>query len=336
MDEVRRRVIGCAATALLAPSLVRAQPASRIMRVAFVPTGSMSSRTAAQQLELRQVNAKLFAEQGFVEGRNLALEYVDLDDSDPTEAERRARVVIAGRPDAILVAGDNIGLFARLTKEIPVVFYYMGFDPLRAGYVQSYSRPGGNVTGIMFYPPGHVLKSWELLKELAPKARRIGVIWFEDNLRGPWAPEVRDVELATASRLNLELVTIVLPTNSAYPAIERAIRKAKIDLLGNPGDDSVPWTPDLMRFLERSRIPATWSSPGSVRAGGLLSSQPNWVGQRTIAVTIVAQVLRGANPATIPVHSPTTFTTAINLRTARAMGITVPPSILLRADMVFE
>ncbi len=333
MDEVRRRVIGCSAAVLLGPALARAQPASRIMRVAFVPNGSMSSRTAAQQLELRQVNAKLFAEQGFVEGRNLALEYVDLDHSDPTEAERRARAVIAGRPDAILVAGDNIGLFARLTKEIPVVFYYVGFDPLRAGYVESYSRPGGNVTGIMFYPPGHVLKSWELLKELAPKARRIGVIWFEDNLTGPWAPEMHDVALATASRLGLELVRIVVPTNSAYPAIERAIRKAKIDLLGNLGDGA---TPDLMRFLERARIPASWNGPGLVRQGGLLSSQPKGIGQRTIAVTIVGQVLRGANPATIPVHWPTSFTTAINLRTARAMGLTVPPSILLRADMVFD
>jgi putative ABC transport system substrate-binding protein len=284
------------------------------------------------------LNARLFAEQGFVEGRNLALEYVDLDDSDPAETERRARAVIAGRPDAILVTGIDIGLFARLTKEIPVVFHLMGFDPLRAGYVQSYSRPGGNVTGIMWYPPGHELKGWELLKELAPKARRIGVLATEDSLKGPWAPEAHDVQLATATRLGLELVTIVLPENPAYPAFESAIRKAKIDLLGGAGgaggDEDT--TPKLMRFLERSRIPAIWNGPGDVRRGGLLSSGPSGVGQRMIAVTIVARVLRGENPATIPVHAPTRFITAINLRTARAMGLTVPSSILLRADVVVD
>ncbi len=278
----------------------------------------------------------MFAEEGWVDGRNFALEYVELGTLDPTEVERRARAVIAGRPDAILVAGDNIGRFARLTKQIPIVFYLMGFDPLRAGYVESYSRPGGNVTGIMFYPPGHELKSWELLKELAPKARRIGVMEEEDYPREDWYPERRDTELATASRLGLELVRIVVPTNSAYPAIERAIRKAKIDLLGSVHNDGAPWIPDLMRFLERSRIPAVWASPTSVREGGLLSSQPSARGQFRTAVKIVAMILRGANPATIPVHSPTSFTTAINLRTARAMGLTVPPSILMRADVVVD
>jgi len=154
------------------------------------------------------------------------------------------------------------------------------------------------------------------------------------NHLGPWTPEVNDVQLAAATRLGLELVRIDLPANSAYPAIERAIRKAKIDLLCSTGGEQ--WAPDLMRFLERARIPADWTSPEYVRQGGLLSSLPSWDGQYRIAVTIVARVLRGENPATIPVHAPTSFTTAINLRTARAMGLTVPPSILLRADVVFD
>jgi putative ABC transport system substrate-binding protein len=306
------------------------------MRVAVVPAGSLSSRSAAEQLELRQGTAKLFAEQGFIERRNLALEYVDFDPSDMAEVERRARAVIARRPDVILVAGDNIGLFARLTKDIPIVFYYMGFDPLRAGYVQSYSRPGGNVTGIMFYPPGHELKGWELLKEMVPNARRIGVLEYQDDPGGPWTPDVRSMQLAAASRLGLELVRIAVPADSVFAVIERAIRDARIDLLAGNFDEDAPWTPDLMRFLERSRIPAAWSGPGIVRRGGLLSAGPSWAGQYTTAVTIVARVLRGASPATIPVHAPTSFTTAINLRTARAMGLTVPASILLRADVVVD
>ena len=335
MDGVRRRLVGSAAIALFGISVARSEPALRVMRVVVVPTSDWSGRTEEQRQGSRETNARYLAEEGFVEGRNVALEFVDIHSPDRTEVERRARAVIASRPAVILVGGDYVDQFARLTKEIPIVFYYMGYDPLRAGFVESYSRPGGNVTGIMFYPPGRESKSWELLRELAPGAKRIGVVYYEDEPTGPWIEQERESTRATASVLGLELVRIVIPRNVAYPVVERAIRKAKIDVMGGV-DGSASWIADHMRFLEQSRIPAIWNNPEAVRRGGLLSCQPSWDGQYRTAVTLVAQVLRGANPATLPVQAPTRYMTAINLRTARAMGLTIPPSILLRADLVIE
>lgn len=323
-------MIGSGVIALLGPALGRAQPAPRVMRVAHITAAGMN-------LNWRERTTRWFAEEGFVEGRDLALEHVDLDSPSAGETERRARAVIAGRPDVILVAGNRIDLFVHLTSEIPIVFHSYGLDPVRRGFVESLRRPGRNVTGTTLWDESVMIKFWELLKELQPRAKRLGDLWDEDDLAAlsPFMAEIRELRSTAASKLGLDKVEIVVPTKGGFPPVERAIRAAKIDVLHVATED-VAWFPELRRFLERSRIPAMWQNVGLVRAGGLVSTHPSLEESVRVAVRIASQILRGANPAGIPVHFPTRFLTGINLRTARAMGLAIPSAVLLRADVVVD
>ena len=171
---------------------------------------------------------------------------------------------------------------------------------------------------------------------MRPQAKRIGELFYEDELQKWWVQEGRDLRLAAASRLGLEHVQIIIARSAEFPAIERAIRAARIDLMTCVSEGEEPWKQDLIRFLVRSRIPFDSHVDRVMNGGGLIGTYPSWSEAYRDAFSIVAQILRGANPASIPVRTPTRFHTAINLRTARAMGLTIPSSILLRADEVLE
>jgi putative ABC transport system substrate-binding protein len=338
MIRTRRSFMGTVAVALASPSFAWAQGTERVARVVVVRTvgqSRMDRRDPPARARMREWHVKMFAEKGFVEGRNLALDIVDLDLPD-AEAERLAREIVAKRPDAILVGDDRIPLFKSLTTEVPLVFYQYGGDPVLSGIVPSYARPGGNVTGTALAPPGAENKGWEILKELRPSAKRLGVVWNAEELGEPWAPGERKRQSAAAARMGLECIEIVLPAGSQFPAVERAIRAAKVDLLDATSDTEEPWVPGLMRFVERTRLPTLWTHMGRVREGGLLSANPDTSQAYNDAIDIVVSILHGAKPATIPVRAPTRFVTAINMRTARAMGLQVPPSVLVRVTRVID
>ena len=281
---------------------------------------------------------KRFAEEGLVPGRDLRVEYVDLrlDDPDVAALEGRARAMLASRPDVVIVGEDGIELLQQLTRTIPLVFYQFSADPVAFGLVESYGRPGGNITGTTYAAPGGEMKGWELLKELSPKARRIGILWREWELGERWVPMVRSLEKAAASRLGLERVEIVFPRTTAFAPVERVIRAAGIDMLDAGNDNEEPWFPDLMKFVARTRVPTLYGHVGRVRQGGLLSANAS-TGQAMVeAFAIAGKILRGAKPGDIPVSVPTRFVIAINKRTAREMGLVVPSSVLLRASTVID
>jgi putative ABC transport system substrate-binding protein len=334
----RRRALAGIAAALLA---AHARGAGKPKRVVFVPTaGAAREHQRLEGARERMVEwaEKVFSENGLVPGRDLAVEYVDLQlaDLDLPAIEARAKALLARGPDLVLVGEDGIEVLARLTRIIPLVFYQFSGDPIVFGLVRSFNHPGGNVTGSTLAPPGAEIKGWELLRDLAPKARRLGVLWRKEDLGDPWAALELERQRAGAERLGFEWVQVVFARTPTLGPIERAIRAARVEALDANAELEDPWVKDLMRFVERSKLPTLWANQGRVRDGGLAAVHGSYGESMNEAIAIASRILRGAKPADIPVASPRRFVTAINQRTARAMGLEVPPAVRVRATIVVE
>ena len=339
MDRARRALVGIAIASLAAgvPRSRAAAPA----RVVFIPTAGAARLHRRDEKAPRGVEDwanRAFAEGGLVPGRDFRVEYVDLglDDPDMAAIEGRARAMLASRPDVVIVGEDGIEFLQQLTKTIPLVFYQFSADPVAFGLVESYGRPGGNTTGTTYSAPGGEMKGWELLKELSPKARRIGILWREWELGERWVPMVRSLERAAAERLGLERVEIVFPRTTAFAPVERVIRAARVDLLDAGNDNEEPWFPELMKLVVRNKLPTLYGHVGRVRQGGLLSANASPGQAMSEAFVIAGRILRGAKPGEIPVSVPTRYVIAVNTRTAREMGLAVPSSVLLRATTVID
>ena len=290
--------------------------------------------------ESRKAAIKRFADEGLIDGRNVAIEFEERIASSPTgdgpwpvDSEQRAREIVASRPAVIMAAGDKIHLFRKITKEVPLVFYAIARDPVEWGLVGSYARPGGNLTGAAF-PVGDsddFLKLVQLFKEFRPGAKRLGVIEFEDRLQNPHREKDLEEDRINAAKLGLEHVEIALPRNVTAGAMLDAIRRAKIDLLVCSA--GVGWSPPVREFLVYERIPFLC---GDVRKDGLMDFNASWDEMLQNAAAIAAQVVRGANPATIPVRLPSRYILRVNVNTARELGVTVPSSVLLQADEIID
>lgn len=323
---VRHLAIGMAAA--LWPAFVGAAPSDRPRRVVL-------QREFGRKI--RERIAGWFAEEGYAEGREVILEYVDLERPDPAENERRARAVVESRPDAIVVpGGETIALFRRLTTRVPVVFWSFGVDPVKAGLVESYHRPGGNITGTTNMGTERIGKTWEILRALRPDARRFGALWTDARLSQPLAQHTRAICREVAARMGVENVEVVVPASAGFPEVEKAIRASGAQVLTVFFGLSRPTLVELTGFLERSRIPSGWETLDAVRQGGLLYHMGSLEEAFREAVRMVARILRGANPAQIPIQEVTRFELAINLRTARAMGLVIPDAIRLQATQVFD
>jgi len=282
--------------------------------------------------EQKESHARWFKAEGWILGGNLALEYVPLQAiEDPEAAERRAREIVASKPDAIIVESDHQVLFRKLTRDIPLVFANLWFDPVRLGLVEAYNRPGGNMTGTAIPP---IDRAWQTAIELRPGMKRIGVL-YEDTLKDPYRREMRITLGETASRLRLEMVEIAVRPSAPWADVERRIRSAKVDAIDVGISDAVGWKRELMRFLERSRIIGVWGDAYDVRDGGLFAVNSD--GRRGFyeAVRMTGRILHGASPSQMPVQFVRSIHTSINLDTARAMDIEVPASVLAAADLVY-
>jgi len=273
----------------------------------------------------------LFAAQGLHDGGNVSLELFDWDE-DPA----RVREIVASGPDAVLLPGGGlIALFMKATTRIPIVFYSLGADPVTMGLVQSYRRPGGNVTGTTNHGIAVAEKGWEVLKEMRPRAKRIGAFFDTGYLKESWFPLVREAQFTAASHLGLERVEIVVPASGGSATAQRAVTDARVELLDIAWGDW-PWAWDFNEFLIQAAIPALWELPWQVKKGGLLALIGSMDEARTEAARIVAAILRGADPATTPVYEVRRIDLTLNLRTARRMNLEIPKSVLLRADTLVE
>ena len=271
---------------------------------------------------------------GYVEGQNVTIEYRWAEnhiDSLPrmlSELVRRSATVIAAMDtSSALAARAN-------TMALPVVFI-VGGDPVRHGLVASLARPGGNLTGVNFFPTELVAKRLALLRELVPAATRVAVLVSPAHA-DITKSTLRDAE-AAARAMNIQMQVLTANTSHEIDDAFATLAQARPDaLLVSPGPFFTGQRVQLAILAARHAVPTIYSQWLSVEAGGLISYGASVVGAWQQAGAYVGEVLKGARPADLPVLQPTKFELAINLKTAKALGLTVPPSLLAIADEVIE
>jgi len=332
MNRIRRTLIGGGAAALCWPAAVLAQEPRRIAKVTFIVTATWNSALHKQRM------LAWFAELGYVDGRNLAYTLAEvnypLGEVGKGRAESQALAVLATRPDVVLVPGAaRLALFRQTPPEIPIVFLDAHADDIVPEYVANPAKPGGYLTGSAGHGsddmPG---KGWELLAELRPGLKRIGDFYSQES--GALENDLRVQRIgnrSVARKLGVEYREIRVSEKREFAVAARAIQAAGVDGLGVAGHWWT-WGEELLAFLERSGIAAVYEDPATVRRGGLLSFRNKDDECFRQGVEIAVRVLKGEAPGSIPVRFVERFHLAVNLRTARAMRLAVPSSILSRAD----
>jgi putative ABC transport system substrate-binding protein len=278
----------------------------------------------------RRDTLPVLAKHGFVEGRNLAL---DFRHGTAAELASLMRTILATRPDAILAIGSDALVAAHAaTRDIPIVGF--GPDPVRLGLARGLARPGGNVTGITILATELDGKRLHLLHEAVPKVRRVAAL-----LR-PGSPN-REASERDMRKVADSAGFALLPSYAAgpaeYPAVFEAMRRAGAEALAIVADPQFYRdTTDLVARAGAARLATICQWSEMAAAGCLLSYGPNLAASRRRVGDYVAQILNGIKPADLPIEQPARFEMVVNLKTARALGLTIPSSILARADEVIE
>ena len=325
-------IIALALTIFVAPLVAAAQKPAKIPRIGYLRGGSAAD--AAGRVEaLRQGLRNL----GYIEGQNFTIESRTEENYDRL-LELAAELVRL--PVDVIVASSAPAIRAakQATSTIPIVMAVGGPDPVGAGLVASLARPGGNVTGVSLGTSERFAGKWvELLKEAVPQVSRVTVLGDPSVSGAPvFLPMVRETERAAGSLgLQLQLLEVrgIKDIESAFAAMKSARTEALIVL------PSVRFTTERKRIVElaaRHRLPTMHEHREFVEAGGLISYGPNLLALQRRAAYYVDRILKGTKPADLPVEQPTQFELVVNLKTAQALGLTLPPVLLLRADEVIK
>jgi putative tryptophan/tyrosine transport system substrate-binding protein len=326
----RRNFIAFLGGAAAWPLAARAQQPEAVRRVGLLSTLPQDdpegrARHAAFIERLQQL--------GWNEGRNLRI--IDRRTSGDAELARKyAAELVAVAPDVIVTTG-SVGLvpLLQVTRTVPIVFTIVP-DPVGSGFVDSLARPGGNATGFSQFEYGLTSKWLELLKEVAPGVTRVAVL-RETGLTAAIA-QFAALE-AVAPSLHIELV----PLNLRDPSeIERSVagfvRSPADGLIVTSGPLAAVHHDPIIKAAARYKLPAVYVARYMAVAGGLISYGPDFVEQHRLAASYVDRILKGEKPANLPVQAPTKYKLVINIKTAKALGFMVPPSLLARADEVIE
>ena len=316
--------IGLLVAALGAPGPVAAQSARSSARIGVV-------RNPPPTDPMHQAFVAGLRERGWVEGRNLTIDYLQ---GEVTQFPDLVRELVRRKVDVIFAPNPQQARIARdATAKIPIVFAVVG-DPVGTGLVKSLARPGGNVTGLTALGSDLAGKRLEILKEVAPRIVRVAVLWN---------PAVADKVLEwkllqdPARAMGLELRSVEVRAPADFPAAFEAIARGKTDGLITLGEPlTFGHRAAIIEFSQRARLPAVFNWRETVESGALVAYGPSVADLFRRAAVYVDKILRGARPADLPVEQPVQFELAINLKTARALGLTVPASLLLRADQVVE
>jgi putative ABC transport system substrate-binding protein len=325
----RREFIGTLALSLLASLLaVKAQPAQKVPHIGYVgydAPGSDPSGIAGLRQGLREL--------GYVENQNIVIEY-RYAEGNPDRLPGLIAELTRLKADLILTQGTAVTAAAqRAAGTTPIVF--VAADPVRSGFVQSLARPGGNITGLSVAQAEHFSEKWlELVKDTVPKASRVGIIWNPTNpILGANLREMVAVAPGLGLQLSSQPVRSVTDIDAAFAAMART-RVAALIVQTDPL--VVSRTAQILRLAAAHRVPTIYGLREFVDAGGLMSYGPNFADLWRRAAIYVDKILKGVKPADLPVEQPTKFELVINLKTAKALGLTIPPSLLARADQVIE
>jgi putative ABC transport system substrate-binding protein len=320
----RRAFLGVIAGGLLAaPLAVEAQPAGKVYRVGILAQNSPLWEDFRQ--ELRDL--------GYVEGRTIVFEYRWGEGSDERFPRLAADLARLGA-DVIVTWGTPATLAAEnATNTIPIVMAASG-DPVGSRLIASLARPGGNITGLSSHEPGLEAKRLALLKELVPKLSDVAVLWNPANpLHDGLSREVKD----TASQLGVRLELVGVQGSTEFDAAFATMKKKRPDaLIVEPDNLFCSHSKRIVDFATKSRLPAVFTHRVFADVGGLVVYGANYSALFRRAAIYVDKILKGAKPGDLPVEQPTKFELVINLKTAKALGLTIPPALLQRADQVIE
>jgi ABC-type uncharacterized transport system substrate-binding protein len=305
------------------PLVARAQQsASKIPRIGIIDPGAMWDH-------LRQGLRDL----GYAEGRNIAIEYRSTEET-PDRLVAAATELAQLPVDVIVSFGSQATQAAKqATTTIPIVMVAIG-DPVRAGFVASLAHPGGNITGNTILGPEVAAKRLQLLKLAVPTVLRVAFLWNPDN---PSHAAYLDEWKAAAQALGAEMLFVAVRSSDEFDSAFAAMMRERPDAFTMTADVPhqlhIGW---IIDFLARNRLPGMYQVRENVVAGGLMSYGASVPDLYRRAAAYVHKILQGTRPADLPVEQPTKFDLAVNLKTAKALGLTIPEPFLLLADQVIE
>ncbi len=328
----RREFVTLLGGAAVCAFVARAQPSERTRRIgALMPFTAEESEAKAIVAALQQGLQEL----GWTDGRNIQVEYRW--GGRNVERTRAYAAELVGLSPDVIFAFFNAQLapLSRATRTIPIVFVGAS-DPIGAGYVASFARPGGNITGFTLYEPSFVGKWLEVLKETAPAVARVAIMVNPDTaiLRGTFY--LSAFETAAATFKVEPITTKVHSTGDIEAALVALGREPNSGLIVAPDTFTLTHAELIVTLAARHRLPAVYGFRQSAASGGLISYGPDTLDTVKRSASYIDRILKGEKPGELPVQAPTKYEMVINMKTAKALGIDVPPALLARADEVIE
>ena len=308
----------------------QAQQPKKVQRI-----GYLSNSDPATESPRSEAIRRALSELGYIEGQNIAIEYRYAEGKVDRAPELAAELVRL-KVDMIVVAGGPTWVQAakNATKTIPIVMVGAGADPVGAGLVESLARPGGNVTGITNLAPELGGKRLELLKEAVPKLARVAVLY--DPAAPGTSREVKE-DLPAARALGLTVRSWEVRAADGFETVFAALSKQRPDGLYVPGGSLMAANRKrIADFALKSRLPSMYNNREYVDAGGLMYYGADTADSYRRVAYFVDRILKGAKPADLPVEQPTKFELVINLKTAKQIGVTIPPDLLARATKIIR
>jgi putative tryptophan/tyrosine transport system substrate-binding protein len=312
------------------PLALRAQQVGKVPRIGYLSPGSAAPGPLAYHDEFQRGLREL----GYIEGRNIVIEY-RFAEGKFDRLDQLAAELVRLNVDVIVSVVTQASLAAKnATSTIPIVIVSVA-DPVGAGLVASLARPGANVTGTSAMTSEVIGKSLALLKQTVPIVSPLAVLWNPNNVTYQ-GQILRETKMA-AGKLGVELQTFGVRAPDEFDRTFAAITSARAaSLLVLPDPLFSAYTARIAELADKSRLPAMYGLKEDVAAGGLLAYGPKYADLYRRAASYVDKILKGAKPADLPVEQPTAFEFIINLKTARALGLAIPPGVLAIADEVIE
>src|SRR3954454_15958947 len=321
----RRQFLGVVcSSAVLLPSTVYAQKLGKSPRIGYLSPARLPQLLEALHDGLRKL--------GYIEGQNIVFDYRFAEGQAKTLDELAAELVRLG-PDVLVTVASGAALAAkRATSTVPIVMATVG-EPVGIGLVSSLARPGG-ITGVTLYGSELARKRLELLEEAIPGVRRIAML---GNIANPFSAFSWNEIQPAGPSLGLELRLFTISELGEFPATFAAIEGNDSDALFVLSDALFNAArQELVRLAVQHHLPSMFEAREFVEAGGLLAYGPNISEMTRRSASLIVKIIKGANPGDLPIEQPTTFELSINVQTARGLGITIPATVLLRADKVIE